>query len=78
VRPSELMGIEDPYQAYCFDQAVGEWGSYVKQQLESIDGKNAKAVEGKRRVRLQALLSDDPKAKFAQPVVTAQEVKPDA
>lgn len=74
VRPSELVGIEDPYAAYCFDQAVGEFGSYVKHELEKIEGKNAKAVEGKRKVRLQALLSADPKAKFAQPVVTVKEV----
>lgn len=70
VRPSELMGIEDTYHAYCFDQAVGEFGSFVKHELEAIEGKNAKAVEGKRRLRLTALLSDDPKARFAQPVAT--------
>lgn len=70
VRPSELVGIEDPYIAYCFDQAVGEWGSYIRSELSQIEGKNAKAVEGKRTLRLKALLSDDPKAKFAQPVVT--------
>lgn len=65
------MGIEDTYHAYCFDQAVGEFGSYVKHELQAIDGKNAKAVEGKRKLRLSALLSEDPKARFAQPVATA-------
>lgn len=64
------MNIQDPYHAYCFDQAVGEFGSYVKSEIQAIDGKSAKAVEGKRQLRLRALLSDDPKAKFAQPVAT--------
>ena len=70
VRPSQLMNVQDPYAAYCFDQAVGEFGSYVKGEIQAIEGKNAKAVEGKRKLRLKALLSDDPKAKYAQPVVT--------
>ena len=72
VRPSELVGIEDPYIAYCFDQAVGEWGSYIRSELSKIEGKNAKAVEGKRTLRLKALLSDDVKAKFAQPTPTTE------
>lgn len=75
------MSITDPYVAYCFDQAVGEFGSYVRGEINAIEGKNAKAVEGKRRLRLQALLSVDPKAKFAQPVPTRptqHEVESDA
>lgn len=67
-----MMGIEDPYAAFCFDQAVGEFGSYVKHEVQSIEGKNAKAVEGKRKIRLKALLDSDSKAKFAQPVATTQ------
>lgn len=69
-RASELMGIEDPYLSYCFDQAVGEFGSYVKAEIESVQGRNAKDTDGKRTLRLRALLSGDPKAKFAQPVAT--------
>lgn len=72
VRPSELVNVEDPYRAYCLDQAVGEFGSYVKSEVERIEGKNAKAVEGKRKTKLRALLSENPKAKFAQPQPTAQ------
>ena len=66
------MFLEDPYVAYCFDQAVGELGSFIKHELESIQGKTQSAVDGKRLLRLKALLSDDPKQQFAQPVVTAQ------
>lgn len=78
VRPSDMMGIEDPYTAFCFDQAVGEFGSYVRHEVQSIDGKNAKAVEGKRRLRLKALLDEDSKAKFAQPVATMKAESSDA
>lgn len=67
-----MIGIEDPYTAFCFDQAVGEFGSYVRHEVQSIEGKNSKAVEGKRRMRLKALLDSDPKRKFAQPTATAQ------
>jgi hypothetical protein len=78
VRPSEMMGIEDSYTAFCFDQAVGEFGSYVKHEVQSIEGKNAKAVEGKRKLRLKALLDEDPKAKFAQPTATMKADSSDA
>lgn len=71
------MGIDDPYQAYCLDQAVGEFGSFVKHELESVPGKTAKAAQGARALRLKALLGDDPKARFAQPVVTSK-AEPDA
>jgi hypothetical protein len=73
VRPSELMGIKDSYIAYCFDQAVGEFGAYVKHEIQKIEGKNASAVEGKRSLRLKALLSDDVKTRFAQPMVTKED-----
>ena len=64
------MSIEDPYLAYCFDQAVGEFGSYVRHEVESIQAKNSKDTEGKRMLRLRTLLSEDVKNKFAQPVAT--------
>lgn len=41
VRPSDLMGIDDSYTAFCFDEAC----SYIVSQLK--DGKEPIIKEGK-------------------------------
>lgn len=34
-RPSDLMGVQDdPYTAYCLDDATRLWGRWVEAQLE--------------------------------------------
>lgn len=29
-RPSELLGVQEPYEAYCLDEALYLWGSYIE------------------------------------------------
>lgn len=70
VRPSSLVDLEDPYEAYCFDSAVAEWGLYVQGELDKVEGKNAKQVNARRRGRLEALLREPGKgggSGFADP-----------
>lgn len=64
------MAIEDPYVAYCFDEAIGEFGSYVRGELGKVEGKTQKAIEGKQTLVLKRLLEGDVKKQFAQPIST--------
>lgn len=69
-RPSELLGIDDPYLAYCVDEAISDFGNYVSEELNKVKGKDEKAIAGKQELVLKGLLGDDPKARYAQPVAT--------
>jgi hypothetical protein len=65
-----MLGIFDPYEAFCIDQAVVSFGLFVKGQLEDIKGRNQKEIEGRRLLVLRRLLSDQPESRFRTPVAT--------
>ena len=73
-RPSQLAGIEQEYYAYCFDEAIGAWGTYVTNELEKIEGKNDKEVSRKRHNRLLQLLEAPDRVRF-RPLRKAQKKK---
>lgn len=52
VRASELLGIEDAYTAYCFDEAVAEVGTTIAAELDKVEGKNQKDIERKKAMVL--------------------------
>lgn len=64
-RPSQLVGVTQEYQAYCFDEAVGSWGTYVTNELEKLEGKNEKEVSRKRHNRLLQLIEAPDSQRFA-------------
>lgn len=78
VLPSQLMRIDDAYTAYCFDEAVTEFGFSIQNELDKIKGKNEKSVQGQRDALLRRLLGDAPaqEAKYAVPVATRAPGKP--
>lgn len=63
-RPSTLVAIDDPYLAYCFDEAVSAWGGYITRELEKITGKKEKDVERKRHNRFLQLIDAPDKVRF--------------
>lgn len=63
-RPSQLLGIDNDYYAYCLDEVVATWGSHVTSELESIEGKNEKEVSAKRQRRLMELLNAPDEVRF--------------
>ena len=71
------MRIEDDYVAFCFDEAVTEFGYTIKNELDKVKGKNEKSTQGQRHALLRKLLGDEPVAtgKFQSPVAT-RVVKP--
>lgn len=72
-QPSSILRIEEWYIAYCLDQAVNYWGTYVTNELEKIEAKTAKAAEARRHARLQSLLAEDgadpAQGQFADPAL---------
>lgn len=63
-RPSQLLGIENSYDAYCYDEAVWTFGAGVEADVESIENKNPKTQDAKRRQRLLYLLDAPPEQRF--------------
>lgn len=55
-RPSEVLFVKDEYWAYCLDEAVITFGSWLAAKLDAVEGKNAKAIEGKRKLILAKVL----------------------
>ncbi len=44
-----MMVLEDPFVAYCFDQAVGHIGRSIDADLEGVEADNAAAISSKRQ-----------------------------
>lgn len=70
VRPSQLLGIDDPYEAYCLDEAVLAFGDGVTAELDKVKGKNQAQ---KRMMTLRRLLGL--KQKFADPAAMVGRTK---
>lgn len=55
------MAIEDPYVAYCFDQAVGFIGRAIQAELDGVESKTAAEGEQKRKIVLERFLGNPDK-----------------
>lgn len=64
VRPSEFLGIIDPYLAFCCDEAVIAFGLGVEAQLDAVEAKNDKDMASKRQAVLNRLLDVAPTKRF--------------
>lgn len=47
-RPSELMDVEHPFDAYCLDNAVATFGNALTYELESVEAKTNDEAKNKR------------------------------
>lgn len=63
-RPSQLLGIDNDYYAYCLDEVVDTFGQYVESELDKITDKNAKKRAQKQKNRLGQILQIDPQHRF--------------
>lgn len=74
VRPSDVVALEDPYERFCFDEAVMVFGSYIRKQLDKVESgggkqnRKRKELEGKRTLVLKKLL--DPNTEEAKTYAT--------
>lgn len=68
-RPSELYGIHDDYDAFCFDRAVYTFGTYVESEVEKA-GEQGKTKDQRKKnaeAKLKALLSGKKEKQYADP-----------
>ncbi len=66
--PSQMFEIDDRYVAYCFDEAVAIIGNHISYQLDKVEGKTQKQIEGRRNAVLNRMLGLSPK--FKSPIPT--------
>lgn len=73
-RPSDLLGIDNDYVAYCLDSAVATWGAFVMGEIHDMANKGDKeyAKAKANQIRLiERLLGMPPsESTFRQAVVT--------
>lgn len=67
-RPSEILNIEQPYIAYCIDNAVATFGRSLEAELNKVEGKTDKQRDAKRQ-RILAIWLDEP-VKYRDPPAT--------
>ena len=67
-RPSDLLGLENEYVAFCVDQVVFRWGSFVQGELDSVEGKDQNQIQGRRELVARRLLEGG--SRFVTPTPT--------
>jgi hypothetical protein len=69
IRPSSLLDVDDTYVAYCLDEAVTTWGTFIETELSKIEEKTKEATEAKMQRRLRQVLGqpDEVKGSFRDP-----------
>lgn len=67
-RPSQLLNIDNDWQAFCLDRAVATFGNALKAELDSVEGKNNKEIQRKRESILRKWIPEaSSERKFADP-----------
>lgn len=79
-RPSDLLGVENSYVAYCLDEAIVTFGEALEHELEKVahGAKNERAAEGAQKMTLEkwlklgayAEVAGEKKQQFRNPVAT--------
>jgi len=67
VLPHVVYHIDNPIDAFAFDQAVYTFGSALQDALEAVEGKNKREIENKRLRVLEKYLGTSSSKKFADP-----------
>lgn len=69
-RPSELLDLEDPHDAFRLDRAVWFFGSSLSAELQSVKGKTDREIERRQDRILQKWIPQTTAAKkFKEPPV---------
>lgn len=75
-RPSVLLGVSEPYVAYCLDNSVATFGSALEAELEGVKGKTETEINRKRERLLMKWL--DMPLKFKSPAgIASRKKKPE-
>lgn len=68
-RPSEILGVTDPYSAFCVDEAVYYVGISIQNELNEVEGREKDPKKARRKVEsyLNNRLGIKPKFAVARP-----------
>lgn len=55
------MALDDTYEAYCFDQAVGFIGRAIEAELEKVEAKSESEAEHKRKLVFERFFGEEDK-----------------
>jgi hypothetical protein len=68
-RPSQLLDIENSWDAFRIDDAVAVFGGAIELQLSNIDGKNMREIQKKQELALRRILAGRDSQKYRDPAV---------
>jgi hypothetical protein len=71
-RPSDLVGITDPYEAYCFDEAIVFVNDQINAELELVTHKKPKVQSQRRQQRLAQLLGVPAEKRYRDPAARSK------
>lgn len=66
-RPADLMGITGEARRFMFDNAVYAFGTALKNELASIEGKNSKEIQNKSQRVLRKWLGTEGPKRYRDP-----------
>lgn len=69
-RPSEVLVIEDPFVAACFDEVVRVFGMHIEGELSMVEGKTSEEIQRKSQRLLLKMLGESPG--YADPAALAR------
>lgn len=70
VRASVLLGVSDPWTAFCLDNAVAHFGTSLEAEMDAVEGKTSAEIN-KKRQRIMEKWLDLPR-RFKSPMATKQ------
>lgn len=68
VRPSELLGVDDSYVAFCLDEAIMTGRTLIQGEVDKVTHKNEKVQARRREDKLRQILGlTSTKGRFRNP-----------
>lgn len=62
-----MLALTNSYEAYCLDEAIGFFGSWVEGELDKVKAKTPEQVAKKREGKLQYLLTGNRAKMYTDP-----------
>ena len=76
--PSQRPGLRellDPYTAWCFDETVLWFGTWVESELAKVEGRTPEETASRRSLVLRRILGGEPL--FADPLAVKEPLRPE-
>jgi len=68
--PSQLMGLEEEFDAFCLDEAIAALGNGIENRLLAITGKNADWARQRELMVIMGVTEEEKASLFKVPTPT--------